>query len=169
MPRVVYGTNTINNLKLAINTGNNALNYNITVDEIKASSSLDLLNTSLSGSAQNDKLNISLQVRDAAKKERYRLAGVFSILPNGIPVQTFFQNGLLLNYTAWTVNADNALQFGSKGIMAKDFTITNSNQVLSINSDTQEMNAPLTVDFKNFKIETLTTDERKQDSLPGRR
>ncbi len=163
MPRVVYGTNTINNLKLAINTGNNALNYNITVDEIKASSSLDLLNTSLSGSAQNDKLNISLQVRDAAKKERYRLAGVFSILPNEYQF-SFLQNGLLLNYTAWTVNADNALQFGSKGIMAKDFTITNSNQVLSINSDTQAMNAPLTVDFKNFKIETITT-MAQQDSL----
>ena len=82
MPKVVYGTKTINNMKLAINTGNNALNYSLTVDEIKASSSLDLLYTSITGSAQNNKLNISLQVRDAAKKERYRLAGVFSILPN---------------------------------------------------------------------------------------
>ncbi|MGZ3874219.1 MAG: translocation/assembly module TamB domain-containing protein, partial [Mucilaginibacter sp.] len=36
--------------------------------------------------------------------------------------------------------------------------------VLSINSDTQEMNAPITVSFKNFKIETLTT-AAQQDSL----
>jgi len=163
MPRVVYGTNAISNLKLAVNTGNNALNYSLTVDEIKASSSLDLLFTSLSGSAQNNKLNISLQVRDAGKKERYRLAGVFSILPNEYQF-SFLQNGLLLNYAAWTVNADNALEFGSKGIMAKDFSITNSNQILSINSDTQEMNAPITVDFKNFKIETLTR-MAQQDSL----
>jgi len=163
MPRVVYGTNTINNLKLAINTGNNALNYNLTADEIKASSSLDLLNISLSGSAQNDKLNISLQVRDAGKKERYRLAGVFSILPNEYQF-SFLQNGLVLNYTPWAVNAGNALQFGGKGIMAKDFSITSSNQLLSINSDTQEMNAPITVDFKNFKIETLTR-MAQQDSL----
>ena len=163
MPRVVYGTESVNNLKLAINTGNNALNCNLTADEIKASSSLDLLNTSLSGSAQNDKLNLSLQVRDAAKKERYRLAGVFSILPNGYQFN-FLKNGLLLNYTQWSVNADNALQFGSKGIMAKDFAITNSNQVLSLNSDQQQMDAPITVDFKNFKIETLTRMAR-QDSL----
>ena len=163
MPKVVYGTNTVNNLKLAINTGNNALNYNFTVDEIKASSSLDLLNTSISGSAQNNKLNISLQVRDAAKKERYRIAGVFSALPNEYQF-SFLQNGLLLDYTEWAVNADNALQFGSKGILAKDFTITNSNQVLSVNSTSPEFNSPINVDFKNFHIETLTR-MAQQDSL----
>ena len=163
MPKVVYGTNVVNNMKLAINTGNNALNYALTVDEIKASSSLNLLYTSISGSAQNDKLNISLQVRDATKKERYRIAGVFSILPNEYQF-SFLQNGLLLDYTQWAVNPDNALQYGSKGILAKDFSITNSNQVLSINSDSQTLNSPLTVSFKDFKIETLTR-AAQQDSL----
>ena len=76
----------------------------------------------------------------------------------------FCKTGLLLNYTPWTVNADNALQFGGKGILAKDLSITNSNQVLSINSDTQELNAPITVDFKNFQIETLNR-MAQQDSL----
>lgn len=161
-PKVVYGTNTVNNLKLAINTGNNALNYSLTADEIKVSS-LDLLNTSITGNAQNDKLNINLQVRDAAKKERYRIAGVFSILPNEYQF-SFLQNGLLLNYTPWTVNTDNALQFGGNGILAKDFSITNSNQVLSVNSTSSEMNSPITVDFKNFQIETLTR-LAQQDSL----
>jgi hypothetical protein len=163
MPKVVYGTSKINNVKLAINTGNNALNYSLTADEIKSSSSLDLLFTSLSGSAQNNKLNISLQVRDAAKKERYRMAGIFSVLQNNYQF-SFLQNGLILDYTQWTVNADNALEYGSKGILAKDFSITNSNQVLSINSDTQSLNAPITVSFKNFKIETFTR-MAQQDSL----
>jgi hypothetical protein len=163
MPKVVYGTTSVSNMKLAINTGNNALNYNLAVDEVKASSSLDLLYTSISGSAQNDKLNISLQVRDAAKKERYRMAGVFSILPNEYQF-SFLQNGLMLDYNNWVVNAGNALQFGSKGIMAKDFSISNAGQVLSVNSDSQAMNAPLTIDFKNFKIETLTR-AAEQDSL----
>ncbi len=163
IPKVVYGTNTINNMKLDIHTGNNALNYNLSVDEIKASSSLDLLYTSISGSAQNNKLNLSLQVRDAAKKERYRIAGVFSALPNEYQF-SFLQNGLLLNYTEWAVAADNALQFGNKGILAKDFTISNAGQSLSFTSNPQTFNAPLTVDFKNFHIETLTR-LAQQDSL----
>lgn len=163
VPKVVYGTNVINNMKLAINTGNNALNYNLSVDEIKASSSLDLLYTSISGNAQNNKLNLSLQVRDAAKKERYRIAGVFSALPNEYQF-SFLQNGLLLNYTEWSVASDNALQFGNKGILAKDFTISNSGQSLSVSSNPQTYNSPLTVDFKNFHIETLTRIAQ-QDSL----
>ncbi|MGZ3755628.1 MAG: translocation/assembly module TamB domain-containing protein [Mucilaginibacter sp.] len=161
-PKVVYGTDVINNLKLAINTGNNALNYNLTADEIKASGA-DLLFPSVTGNAQNDKLNLNLQVRDAAKKERYRIAGVFSVMPDEYQF-SFLPNGLLLDYTPWAVNADNALQFGSKGILAKNFSITNSNQVLSINTGSGIMNGPLDVDFKNFHLETLTRIAQ-QDSL----
>jgi hypothetical protein len=163
MPKIVYGTYVVNNMKLGVNTNNNALNYSLTADDIKASSGINLLYASITGSAQNNKLNINLQIRDAAKKERYRLAGVFSVLPDEYQFN-FLQDGLILNYTQWAVNANNALQFGSKGIMARDFSLTNNNQVLSINSDTQVYNAPITVSFKNFKIETLTT-AAQQDSL----
>ncbi|RYU90199.1 translocation/assembly module TamB [Mucilaginibacter terrigena] len=162
-PKVVYGTNTVNNLKLAINTGNNALNYSFNVDEVKVGSSLDLLFTSITGAAQNNKLGINLQVRDAAKKERYRIAGQFSVLPDQYQF-SFLQNGLLLDYTPWAVSADNALFYGAKGILARNFSITNSNQVLSANSNSGEYNSPITVDFRNFRIETLTK-LAKQDSL----
>ncbi|MBD1363897.1 translocation/assembly module TamB domain-containing protein [Mucilaginibacter sp. ZT4R22] len=163
IPKVIYGTNTVNNAKLAINTGNNALNYSLTADEIKVGSSLDLLYTSVTGAAQNDKLGISLQVRDAAKKERYRVAGVFSVIPNEYQF-SFLQDGVLLDYTPWAVNPNNALEFGNKGILARNFSLTNSNQVLSINTPSGQYNAPVNVDFKNFKIETLTK-MAKQDSL----
>ncbi|HVW14917.1 MAG TPA: translocation/assembly module TamB domain-containing protein [Mucilaginibacter sp.] len=163
MPKVVYASELIDNVKLGINTANNALNYNLSADRIKASSSLDLLYTSVSGSAQNNKMNVSLRIRDAARKERFRIAGVFSVLPDEYRF-SFLQNGLLLDYTPWTVSADNELEFGSKGILAHNFSISNSNQVLSINSDAQAMNSPITVGFKNFKIETLTR-AAQQDSL----
>ena len=163
MPKVVYAANEISNVKLAIKTNQNELDYSLTADQIKASSSINLLYTSITGKAEDDKLDINLQVRDAGKKERYRIAGVFSLLPDEYQF-SFLQNGLLLDYKQWNVSADNALQFGTKGIFAKDFTITNSNQILSVNSTAQQMNAPVKVDFKNFHIETLTR-LAQQDSL----
>ncbi|HWD89931.1 MAG TPA: translocation/assembly module TamB domain-containing protein [Mucilaginibacter sp.] len=163
MPKVIYASNVIDNAKLAVNTNNNALNYSLAADQVRASSSIDLLYTSVSGSAQNNKLGISLQVRDATRKERYRVAGVFSVLPNEYKF-SFSQNGLILNYTPWTVSADNELEFGSKGILTHNFAISNASQMLSVNSDQQTMNSPLTVSFKNFKIETLTR-AAQQDSL----
>jgi len=163
IPKVVYGSNVINNTKLNINTANNALNYSLTADEIKASSSIDLLNTSVTGFAQNNKLNVNLQVRDINKKERYRIAGALNVLPNQYQF-SFAQNGLLLNYVAWAVNADNALLFGNNGINARNLNLTNADQVLSVNSSSTEMNSPITVNFRNFHIETLTTIAQ-QDSL----
>ncbi|PJJ79777.1 translocation/assembly module TamB domain-containing protein [Mucilaginibacter auburnensis] len=163
IPKVVYGTSIINNTKLNINTANNALNYSLTADEIKPSPSIDLLNTSVTGSAQNNKLNVNLQVRDVNKKERYRIAGALSILPNEYQF-SFANDGVLLNYVAWTVNPDNALLFGNQGLNARNLNLTNSDQVLSVNSSSTEMNSPITVNFRNFHIETLTTIAQ-QDSL----
>ncbi|MBS1530366.1 MAG: translocation/assembly module TamB domain-containing protein [Bacteroidetes bacterium] len=163
MPKVIYASNVIDDAILTVNTNNNALNYSLAANQIKASSSIDLLYTSISGSAQNNKLGISLQVRDATKKERYRIAGVFNVLPNEYKF-SFLQNGLMLNYTPWTVSADNELEFGSKGILAHDFSISNASQVLSVNSDQRVMNSPMTIGFKNFRIETLTRIAQ-QDSL----
>jgi hypothetical protein len=163
MPKIVYGTNVVSNGKLNINTANNALNYGLTFDQIQAGSSLKLLYPSISGTAQNDKLNLSLQVRDAAKKERYRIAGVFNVIPGAYQF-SFLQNGLLLDYAEWAVNPNNSFQYGPKGILARDFALTNNNQTLSINSNPAQPNAPLTVAFNNFHIETLTR-LAQQDSL----
>ncbi|OCX51983.1 hypothetical protein BEL04_16700 [Mucilaginibacter sp. PPCGB 2223] len=165
MPKVTYGTNVINNVKLAINTNNNALNYSITADEVKASQ-VDLLNTSISGSAQNNKLGISLQVRDVNKKERYRIAGTFTALDKAYQF-SFLPTGLLLDYTPWTVSSSNSLQFGGAGILAKDFTISNAGQSLSINTSPPQANGPLNIDFKNFKIETLTKLAQQNGLLVG--
>ncbi|RYE22277.1 MAG: translocation/assembly module TamB, partial [Sphingobacteriales bacterium] len=162
-PKIVYGTQVVNNLKLDVNTANNALNYNVSVDEVKVSSSIDILYTTISGNLQNDKLTTSLQVRDKERKERYRIAGVLSVLPQQYQF-SFAPEGLLLDYMPWAVNVDNALQFGNKGILARNFTITNANQVLSVNSNPQQLNAPIDVNFRNFRIETLTKIA-KQDSL----
>ncbi|MFD2866019.1 translocation/assembly module TamB domain-containing protein [Mucilaginibacter antarcticus] len=163
IPKVVYGTQVINNGKLNINTANNALNYALTVDEVKVGSSLDLLYPSITGNAQNNKLNVSLQVRDAARKERYRIAGVMTALPD-LYQFSFLQDGVMFNYIPWAVSADNALQFGSKGILARNFAITNNNQILSVNSVGTDYNSPLKVAFRDFHIETIT-QMAQQDSL----
>jgi hypothetical protein len=102
------------------------------------------LYTSVSGNAQNNKLGISLQVRDAAKKERYRIAGVFSALPDEYQF-SFLQDGLMLDYTPWAVNPNNALQFGAKVFWPATFSITNSNQVLSANSNVRSSTTHLSL------------------------
>jgi hypothetical protein len=164
-PRIVYGTNTINALNLNINTNNNALNYAVTLNEVKASQ-IDLINTSISGSAQNNKLNTSIQVRDAKKKERYHIAGVLTQAGLGYQF-SLLTNGLMLDYNNWTVAADNSIQFGGDGIIAHNFNISNAGQTLSVTTNPPQANGPLSINFTNFKIETLTKLAQQNSLLVG--
>lgn len=162
IPNTVYGTNQISNLKLAVNTGNNALNYKLTLDKL-ATSSVQLNKTSISGAAQNDKLTVNINIKDKGQKDQYKIAGIFQAVKNQYQFR-LQPNGLMLDYEPWTVNPGNFIQYGTQGILALDFNITNANQILEINTTNRKLNGPIQVSFNNFKIETLTHIAEK-DSL----
>jgi len=164
-PRVLYGTNDLNNLSLAINTGNNALNYNVSIGNINTPQ-LRLLNTTLSGKAENNILSTDLQIKDSLQKTHYRIAGNLSSA-NPDFVFNLRQDGLVLNYEPWAVSVGNEIRFGTSGVQATNFVLTNNNQKLSVNSTPPGLNNPLRIDFANFRIETLTAMVKKDSLLVG--
>lgn len=165
VPNVIYGANTVNNMQLAINTGSEALNYKFTFNKIEASG-IQLLNTSLSGKAQNNVLDADLSIKDRNQKEQFRVAGALKAIEKDFNFK-LFADRLVLDYDRWMISDNNYFQFGPKGILASNFSISNNNQVLSINSDPQALNSPLTIDFKNFKIETITKIAQQDSLLAG--
>lgn len=162
-PKIIYSGNTIDNVSLNVNTGGGALNYVLNLDQI-ATASLQLNKTLLNGKAQNNKLDLTLNVKDKGGKDKYRLAGVFSVITDQYRF-SFNPNGLMLNYDNWSVAPDNFLQFGSQGILASNFSLSQSGQSLTINSNPQQPDAPLRVDFGNFRIKTLTAIAEKDSVL----
>lgn len=165
VPRILYGTNDINNLGLKVNTTDSAINYAVTLAKVSAGQ-FQLLNTSISGSVQNNTLSTDIETKDKDNKTNYRIAGALKALKNAYQL-SLNPNGLVLNYTPWTVSADNALQFGGSGIQATNFVLSNAGQKLSINTTPPGLNNPLVVDFSNFKIETLTNIAKKDSLLVG--
>ncbi|MGB4400122.1 MAG: translocation/assembly module TamB domain-containing protein, partial [Daejeonella sp.] len=164
-PMILYGTNDINNLTLGINTGDEALNYGITIGSV-STPQLRLMNTSLTGKAQNNVLSTDLQVKDSQERTHYRIAGE---LRSDNPNLVFNLNpdGLMLNYESWTVSPGNQIRFGSAGVGATDFVLSNNNQRLSVNSTPPGLNNPLKIDFSNFQIKTLTEMVKKDSLLVG--
>ena len=155
-PHIVYGTSDINELNFNAGTKNGALIFNTSLKEFKSGTSLSMYATTLNGTLQNNNLDFTLNIKDKDAKNKYRLSGnvnqpslnnyVFSLKPDS----------LLLNYDQWTVNADNKIQYFNKDINAHNFVLSQNGQQLSINSTGTEPNSPLQIDFKNFKIATLT-------------
>ncbi|HEX7367772.1 MAG TPA: translocation/assembly module TamB domain-containing protein [Pelobium sp.] len=166
IPKVIYAGNTITNGRLKINTDSAALKYSLLIDEVK-SQSLLLPKTSLTGQLKDNLLDYRLQVKDKFDKERYLIAGNLKALENKNSEVKLNLDGLRLNYQKWQINEKNVIRFGASGVYADGFELSNSGQSISVQSQNNSANSPLTIDFKNFRIETITSIISKDSLLAG--
>lgn len=154
IPRLIYGSNTISGAQIAIDTKDDALVYNIKVEQVE-NEQFQLPNTTLSGSVKDDVLSYDLKIRDFDDKEKYAIAGNLSA-KNGDSEINLDPNGLVLNYGEWKIDANNILKFGQNGIYANNFKMEGDGSQIKIQSASEAPNAPLNIEFKDFDIETIT-------------
>ncbi|WON92548.1 translocation/assembly module TamB domain-containing protein [Sphingobacterium sp. UGAL515B_05] len=153
-PRVVYGGTEINNVTLDINSLDSSLYYSALINKVKVSS-IEITNTILSGKVAQNIVNLGLWIKDKQDKEQYHLGADMQV-KDGLFVFSLLQDGLMLNYDKWDVAPNNTLKFGSAGILADNFVLSNKGQELRIASQDSILNSPVDVAFKNFRIETLS-------------
>ncbi|WP_095928721.1 translocation/assembly module TamB [Flavobacterium sp. ACN2] len=163
IPRIVYGGNTISDGKINIEAKENALEYSISVATIE-SGSLKIPFTSLSGNVQNNILTYALEVKDAKEKQQYFIAGEFKAEDSKNIVKLDAEN-FILNYDKWNVDPENKIEFGEKRLYVDKFNLNNNGNELKIQSQGTQDNAPLQVDFVNFKIETIMNMVKKDELL----
>lgn len=164
-PKVVYGDYNVDSIRLAVNNNAQKLNYNLTIKSIQ-SPAIVLFNSEISGTAVNNQLDLNIFLRDRQRKDKYVIAGLFKSIDKNFQF-SLDPNKLLLDYQKWTVAPDNFIQFGQSGILAHQFNLSQGEQLLSINSISETPNAPLKVEFKNFRIETLTKFAETDSTLVG--
>ncbi|MCD0470688.1 translocation/assembly module TamB [Flavobacterium sp. JAS] len=163
IPRIVYANNTIADGKINIEAKENALEYQISVATIE-SNSLKIPFTSLSGKVENNILTYALEVKDAKDKQQYFIAGEFKTEDSKNIFKIDAEN-FVLNYDKWNVDPENAIEFGAKRLYINKFFLEHSGNELKIQSQGDQDNAPLQVDFVNFKIETIMNIVKKDQLL----
>ncbi len=163
IPRIVYADNTIADGKINIEAKENALEYQISVATIE-SGSLKILFTSLSGKVENNILDYALEVKDAKDKQQYFIAGNFKAEDSKNIFKIDAEN-FVLNYDKWNIDPENTVEFGGKRLYVNKFFLSNSGNELKIQSQGNLENAPLQVDFVNFKIETIMNMVKKDKLL----
>jgi hypothetical protein len=163
IPRIVYDNNTIADGKINIENKGNALEYQVSVATIE-SGEIKIPFTSLSGKMENDVLTYALEVKDASKKQQYFIAGEW-LRENSKNIFKIDPGNLVLNYDKWTINAENAIEFGDKRLYINKFYLDNSGNELKLQSQGNGNNAPLQIDFVNFKIETILSIIKKDKLL----
>ncbi|WJS96589.1 translocation/assembly module TamB [Flavobacterium johnsoniae] len=163
IPRITYGDNTISDGKINIEAKENALEYSISIATIE-SGSLKIPFTSLKGQVQNNILDYALEVQDAKQKQQYFIAGEFKAEDSKNILKLDAEN-FVLNYDKWNVDPENAIEFGEKRLYVNKFNLNNNGNELKVQSQGTQDNAPLQVDFVNFKIETIMNMVKKDELL----
>ncbi|HEY4065038.1 MAG TPA: translocation/assembly module TamB domain-containing protein [Puia sp.] len=153
-PRIVFGTQFFHDIDIDAATGDSSFRYAVTMADGHGSGLL-LYKTSVSGAVQNNHLTTTLLLKDQKGKDRYRLAGQLDQQQNALKF-AFNADSLLLNYDRWQVSRDNFLQYDSTGVLAHDFTLSNNNDSLSLNTNGATGAAPLDVRFSNFRLSTIS-------------
>ncbi|TDO23252.1 uncharacterized protein DUF490 [Pedobacter duraquae] len=164
-PQVVYGDYKVDSTRLTVNNNRNKLNYNLFVKTVQ-SPSFALYRTEVSGDAANNILGLNIYLRDSKFKDKYVLGGKFQSINKDFRF-SLDPSKLLLAYEKWSIAPENYIQFGKSGVLANNFNLSQGNQLLGINSTSNTPNSPLNVEFKNFRIETLTRFAETDTALIG--
>ncbi|MEL1253072.1 translocation/assembly module TamB domain-containing protein [Flavobacterium sp. DGU38] len=159
IPRIVYADNTISDGKINIEAKENALEYSVSVATIE-SGSLKIPFTSLSGKAENNILDYAFEVKDVKDKQQYFVGGEFKAEDSKNIFKIDAEN-FVLNYDKWKIDPENAIEFGKNQLYVNKFFLENDGNELKIQSQGTQNNAPIQVDFVNFKIETIMSIVKK--------
>jgi hypothetical protein len=161
IPKLIYGENTITNAVFKVGTREQALVYSIIVDDIQ-NKQIQLPYTNISGKVQNNILDYTIQLKDIKDVERYLIIGTL-YATEGNNELSLDPNNLLLNYESWKIAPDNLILIGKKGIYADNFELSKEESSIRIQSQSEGMNAPISIDFKDFDIKTITSMVEKKD------
>ncbi|MEG2078572.1 translocation/assembly module TamB domain-containing protein [Chryseobacterium sp.] len=162
IPQVLYGSNTLENTSLKITNENQALQYDLSVASL-ASESFALKKVNINGDVAQNIIKYNITTKDEKDETQFLIAGNAKSM-NDITEISLNPNGLKLNYMDWTVAENNKIQIFSQGIVADNFTLSNSGAEISLQSESNSPSSPLNVSLKDFKIETIT-EIIKKDSL----
>lgn len=162
-PKVMYGANTLDSITLTANTGAEVLNYALTL-EGAGTPTMRLNRTAIVGNVADNIISTDLKVQGAEQKTQYALGATINA-SDTTAIVISLKDRLLLDYDAWTVQPNNAVQIGAKGLVVQNFGISSDGQSLTANSESPVANSPIRVSFNAFRIKTITNIAGQDSTL----
>ncbi len=154
VPDLEYGDYVGDSINVHIENKGDRLDYTAGLNRL-ISPSFNLHHTALYGNMADDVLDANLVTKDREDKNRYFVGGLIREDAGTYLFETD-PDRMILNYDVWVVNPSSFMQFGRKGVVINDFSLSNGEQSLTVNSTTDIPNGPVEVKLNNFEVETLT-------------
>ena len=113
----------------------------------------------------DNKINFLVNLKDVEKKNKYRFGGLFAQAQPNVYDLKLFADSLLLNYEKWIIADNNLVRLNNGDVNISNFAISHDNQQLSLNSQSQQADAPLDIKLSGFRINTLTAFAKQDTAL----
>ncbi|AEE51592.1 translocation/assembly module TamB domain-containing protein [Haliscomenobacter hydrossis] len=155
-PNIAYGANRISGLNLRAQTQGDHIRFTTSIAEIGNGETFVVQGTQMRASIANNQIDFGLRIGDDARRDKYRLSGLFAQETEGHYSLSLRSDSLLLNYEPWAIDGNNQIRFGDNLVNARHFDLSRKNQHLRINSRDSSSNSPLGISFENFHLSTLT-------------
>src|SRR5690606_6377859 len=153
-PEIIYSGTEIENVGFDVISADSTLYYSAVVGHVLVGD-VELTNTVASGTVKDNLVDFGLWVKDNEEREQYHLGAQMQVQQDAYTL-SLHEDGLMLNYEDWSIDPNNQLTFGSSGVRASQFRLSQTDQELLIQSSDSSLNAPIDVNFNHFRIETFS-------------
>lgn len=150
--KVKYATTSFDSVSLAVESDDEQLSYRVRLKNILLDT-LTIDAIQLTGKIENDSIYSALQILNSKNENKYVLGGVFRSQENNFRFR-FLQGQVMLNYSEWTVPADNYLEFSKRGLVAHNFAISKAAERIALVTTVKD--STLALEFNQVQLSNLT-------------
>lgn len=151
IPLLEYDTIRTENAQLVMSGNGTQATYAGSVQKIETES-FRVQKASLDGTIADNNALVNLMVKDSVDKPRHTVAAGVRYAVADSAYRFRLRDKLLLDYKPWNADSTGYIQYGSSGLLAKDFGFNRQGQSLALNSLTDEPNGPLSVKVDSLGI-----------------
>ena len=154
IPEVQMKTLGVENGSFSMQSEGDQLKYGFSIEQL-GNEQLQVNALTVEGGLSNNVADFLMTTENPEQEINYRIGGEVS-LADQVTTVSLNANQLMLNQDPWSIPDDNKIELHPQGFIVNNFTLSNGESRLAINSENARVNAPLTVDIENFQIRTIT-------------
>ncbi|PKG43400.1 translocation/assembly module TamB [Psychroflexus sp. MES1-P1E] len=163
LPYINYQGNEIHGLIFDFNSEETTAEFNLGFDHILAGP-IDIATTDISGQFLNKKLNVDLKAfKD--EKEFFNSTVHIDFEENGLYRLYVSPENLILNGSSWSILENNEIVYQPNRLKISDFKLSREVQEIVIGDNFDEERTHVGIDFKNFKLSSITSYLNPDESL----
>jgi translocation and assembly module TamB len=151
IPLLEYDTIRTENARLVMSGNGRQATYAGSVQKIETAS-FRVQKASLGGTIADNNALVNLMVKDSVNGPRHTVAAGVRYAVADSAYRFYLRDKLLLDYKPWNADSTGYIQYGSTGLLARDFGFNRQGQSLAVNSLTDQPNGPLSIKLDSLGI-----------------